>query len=93
MPMISINTSGTSGAKMVKRTIVSDDVMYVKYKESGLRQEYYFNRKGCDNEERGHFAIENGKVVCDRSAPALEIVLSGNSHFLCVSSSLVMSLN
>lgn len=72
---------------MIKKTIINDLVMYVKLKVSGLRRDYYFNRKGCDNKERGHFAIENGEIVCKRPAPALDIIPSGDSLLLEISGS------
>ena len=87
------NASGASNADIIKRTIVNDSVMYVRYKESGLRSDYYFNRKSCENEKRGHLAIENGEVVYNRPAPALEILMSGSSLFLNVSGSIVKTIN
>ncbi len=39
--------------------------MYVKVRESGLRFEAYFNRKGCDNNnERGHFVKVDEEIMC-----------------------------
>ena len=61
--------------------------MYVKSRESGSRIDCYYNRKSYNNEERGHLAIEDGKVMCDRQAPALSVALSGGSLFLSVSGS------
>lgn len=76
----------------MKKTIINDLIMYVKSRVSGLRVDYYYNRKGCDNEERGHFATEDGKVVCDRPAPALNVTLSGSSTFLSVSGSALIPI-
>jgi len=78
---------------VVKTTIVDDSVMYLKLRESGLRTDYYFNRKACDNGVRGHFAIESGIVVYQRPAPALDITLSGSFLFLNISGSLLIRVN
>ena len=77
---------------MNKKTIIDDSVMYVRLRESGLRTDYYYNRKGCDNQERGHFAMVSGSIVCDRPAPALAISLSGASAFLSVSGATLIPL-
>lgn len=70
---------------MNKKTIIDDEDIYVKSRESGLRVEYYFNRKASDNRERGHFVIVDGKVECNRQAPALSVLVSGGSFFLNIS--------
>ncbi|MEN9626708.1 MAG: hypothetical protein RL557_1036 [archaeon] len=66
--------------------------MYLRLKVSGLRADYYFNRKACDNKDRGHFAIENGEVVFNRAAPALGIMMLNGSPSLSVSGSLLLSI-
>ena len=67
--------------------------MYVRLRVSCLRHDYYFNRKECGNDERGHFATENGEVVCSRSAPALNVVLSGGCACVEVSGAVAFVVN
>ena len=86
------NESGALTTNIIKKIIVDDPVLYVRCKESCLRSDYYFNRKGCENEKRGHLVIENREVVYNRSAPALEIILSGGSLFINLSGSIAMAI-
>ncbi|MBU0466761.1 MAG: hypothetical protein KJ718_02615 [Nanoarchaeota archaeon] len=77
---------------MIKKRIINDPVRYVKLKGIGLRIDYYFNRKGCNNKERGHLAIEDGKVVCERPASALNVFISNGSPFLNISGALILPI-
>ena len=74
----------------MKKTIINDSVIYVKSKESGSRIDYYFNRKAHDNERRGHFAIKDEKVVCNRPTQALSINVSGGFIFLSISKQIIL---
>lgn len=67
---------------MIKKTIIDDEVMYVKLRERGLKIDIYFNRKGCSNNDRGHFVKVDNKIVHQRPAPALNVISSGESLFL-----------
>ena len=77
---------------MIKKTIINNLVIYVKLKEIGLRSDYFFNRKGLSNEERGHFVLNNGKIVYNRPVPALSVCLSGSSLFLNISGSTLIPI-
>ena len=75
---------------MNKRIIVNDDVMFVKARESGTRLDAYYGRKALDNKDRGHYAIENDIVICDRPATALIVTASGSGLVTNVSGSIVL---
>jgi len=77
---------------MIKKTLVDDNDIYARIKESGLRTEVYYGRKLCDNDLRGHFAVEDGQVVCDRSTQALSVVNLSGSFCLQASGSIVCSI-
>ena len=77
---------------MIRKTIINDSIIYAKLKVSGLRTDVYYNRNGCNNSERGHFVIKNGKVAYNRPAPALGVFLSGSSLFLNISGGILLPI-
>lgn len=77
---------------MIKKTIINNEVMYVKMRESGLKTDYYFNRKACDNEERGHSVMIDREIEYNRPAPALNVILSCGSPCLNISGSNLIPL-
>ena len=76
---------------MNKKTIIDDNSMYVKLRESGLKTDIYFNRKE-NNPCRGHFVLIGSDVVFNRPAPNLSVGLSGGIVCLNISGSMIVPL-
>ncbi len=75
-----------------KINMINDNIIYLKFRGNDSRKDYYFNRKECNNKERGHFALKGRKIVCNRPAQALRIVTFGKSAFLETSGNITCRL-